>query len=121
MQTSIIYEQGSINDTYEAYLLFEETLSDLIKRLGFAGATSWGDAEKLENMWQQRRRLVEHMTRTKEHFWLAKQEGQIVGYARTLLRDGVRELTDFFVKPSVQSGGVGCSLIDRPALPQLQT
>jgi hypothetical protein len=36
-----------------------------------------------------------------------------VGYARSILRDGVRELTEFFVSPHAQTGGVGRELLAR--------
>lgn len=117
MSAPITYEQGNLSDNHDVFLLFEETLADFVQRLGFAGATSWGDNEKLEKMWQQRRPLFEHITHTKDQFWLARQNNQIVGYARTTMRDGTQELTEFFVKPGIQSGGVGRGLIER-AFPQ---
>ncbi len=109
----ITYEQGFSSDNYEVFLLFEETLADFVKRLGYAGTTKWDDAEKLRNLWRLRQPLYDHIAQTSEHFCLAKQDGKIVGFARSVLRDGTRELTEFFVKPSVQSGGVGRNLIER--------
>ncbi|MBK8904892.1 MAG: GNAT family N-acetyltransferase [Anaerolineaceae bacterium] len=113
MSVSVTYEQGKISDNYEAYTLFEETLADLVGRLGFAGATSWGDEQKLEKLWHIRRPLYEHLTHTAEHFWLAKINEEVVGFARSTLRDGVRELTELFVKPGTQSSGLGRQLIER--------
>jgi predicted acetyltransferase len=36
-----------------------------------------------------------------------------VGYARSIVRDGVRELTEFFVLPDAQSSGIGRGLLER--------
>jgi hypothetical protein len=57
--------------------------------------------------------LYDHLTRTAEHFWVAEREGQVIGYARSTLRDGLRELTDFNVAPGSQSAGVGRELLAR--------
>ncbi len=109
----VTFLPGSLADGYETFLIFEETLSDLIKRLGFAGATSWGDTDKLQAMWQKRRPLYTHLSHTAEQFWLAKQNDEIIGFSRAILRDGVRELTELFVKPGTQSSGLGRQLIER--------
>lgn len=111
--STITYELGSIDDNYAAFLLFEEALADLVSRFGFAGTTSWEDADKLAGMWQKRRPLYEHISQTSDQFWLAKQNGKIVGFSRAIRRDGGQELTELFVKPGVQSGGVGRELIAR--------
>lgn len=113
MSTPIRYEPGNAKDNYELFLLFEETLADFVHRLGFSGATSWGNKEKLAKTWQKRQSLYDHIALTSEHFWLAKKDDQIIGFARSIVRDGVRELTEFFVKPRIQSSGVGRSLLER--------
>lgn len=113
MSKPVTYERGHSSDNYEVFLLFEETLADFVQRLGYSSATRWDDQEKLKNLWRVRRPLYEHLAQTNEHFWLARQNGELVGFARSLLRDGTRELTEFFVKPTVQSGGVGRSLIEQ--------
>jgi hypothetical protein len=43
----------------------------------------------------------------------AEQDGRRIGYARSILSDGVQELTEFFVLPGAQSGGVGRELLRR--------
>lgn len=110
---TITFVPGNLADSYDMYLLFEETLADLVNRLGFAGATSWGDTDKIAAMWQKRRPLYEHLANTAQQSWLAKQNDQIVGFSRSILRDGVRELTELFVKPGTQSSGLGRELIQR--------
>jgi hypothetical protein len=57
--------------------------------------------------------LYDHLARTAEHFWVAERAGQVIGYARSTLRDGLRELTEFNVAPGSQSAGVGRELLAR--------
>jgi hypothetical protein len=57
--------------------------------------------------------LFEHLARTADRFWLAEDDGQVVGYARSILNDDVRELTEFFVLPGSQGAGVGRELLAR--------
>ena len=59
--------------------------------------------------------MFEHLAATADQWWIAEDEatGRAVGYARSILRDGVRELTEFFVLPDAQSAGVGRGLLER--------
>jgi GNAT superfamily N-acetyltransferase len=64
-------------------------------------------------MWEERRPLYEHLARTAEHFGLAERDGRAIGFARSILRDGVRQLTELFVLPGEQSAGLGRELLAR--------
>jgi ribosomal protein S18 acetylase RimI-like enzyme len=55
----------------------------------------------------------DYLAQTAELFWVAERDGQVIGYARSILHDGVRELTEYFVHPSSQSAGVGRELLVR--------
>jgi GNAT superfamily N-acetyltransferase len=112
-QTPITYRPGTLEDTYAVFLVIEEAIADLLPRIGIQEATSLADPERLAKMWELRRPLLEHLARTAEHFWVAEQEGEVVGIARSVIHGGMRELTEFFVKPGVQSGGVGRNLFER--------
>jgi GNAT superfamily N-acetyltransferase len=46
-------------------------------------------------------------------WWVAEGPEEIVGYARSIERGGLFELTEFFVVPGSQSRGVGRALIER--------
>ena len=46
-------------------------------------------------------------------WWVAEQDSRIVGFARSIEREGLFELTDFFVLPGAQSKGVGRALLAR--------
>ncbi|MGH2520893.1 MAG: GNAT family N-acetyltransferase [Anaerolineales bacterium] len=109
----ITFRPGTLDDSYTAFQIFEYSVLDLSQRLGVMAITGGGDPAVLEKLWESRRPLFEHLGRTAEHFWIAEAGGQAIGYARSILRDGVRELTEFFVLPSHQSGGVGRELLAR--------
>jgi GNAT superfamily N-acetyltransferase len=105
------YRPGNPADSRPCFEIFEASVDDLSRRYGMAANATAGDPDA----WEIRRPLFEHLAMTGEHWWIAEDEmsGAIVGYARSILRDGVRELTEFFVLPDVQSGGVGRELLAR--------
>jgi GNAT superfamily N-acetyltransferase len=109
----ITYRPGTAADSYTVFKLFEETLADLSQRLGSIEPTSWQDSAALEQMWQERRTLYDHLARTAAHFWLAEEASQTIGFGRSIRRDGVLELTEFFVRPDQQARGVGHELLLR--------
>jgi GNAT superfamily N-acetyltransferase len=110
---STTFRRGSSDDSYAVFSLFEQTLADLSRRLGIGGQTSWADLAALTRMWEERRSLYEYLAGTAAHFWLAEQDGQPIGFARSIVRDGVCQLTELFVLPGTQSGGVGRELLTR--------
>lgn len=109
------FRPGTLDDSYAVFCLFEESLADLARRLGETRAMSIDDPETLAAMWTRRRSLYEHLARSADQFWLAEQDGQVVGFSRSILRDGHWELTELFVKPGVQSAGLGRELLQRAA------
>lgn len=110
---SITYRVGIPADSYTIFKIFEDTYADLSRRMGSTAPTSAADPEALAHMWQERRSLYQHLAHTAEHFWIAEREGQSIGFARSINRDGVRQLTEYFVLPATQSAGVGRELLER--------
>lgn len=108
---NITYRRGTLEDSYSVFYLFEQTLADLLQNLGFHEPTSFSDPRELNAMWEQRRSLYEHLALHADQFWIAESAGKIVGFARSILEDGVCELTEFFVQPGLQSSGVGKQLL----------
>lgn len=117
--TTITYRPGTPDDSYAVFLVLEHALADMLRRMGHTEPTSIADPVALAQMWAERGPLYAHLAATAEHFWVAEQGGQIVGYARATLRDGVRALTEFFVLPEAQGNGVGRALLSR-AFPEGQ-
>lgn len=112
---TILYRRGTLADSRLAFDIFYESLNDLSRRLNVSAITGGDDPQVLENLWPNRKPLLDHLAETAENFWIAEDSdtGQALGYARSILRDGCRELTEFFVRPGHQSGGVGGQLLAR--------
>jgi GNAT superfamily N-acetyltransferase len=56
-----------------------------------------------------------YLSRTAAEWWVAEDSatGLIVGYARSIERGGLLELTEFFVHPSQQARGLGRAMLSR--------
>lgn len=107
------FRLGTPADSYAVFNVFEESLSDLSRRLGSTAPASWQDPAMLAKMWAERSSLYDHLARTADHFWVAEQEGRVAGFARSIVRGGLRMLTELFVSPGVQSSGLGRELLRR--------
>ena len=110
---SVTYRPGAPEDSYTVFKIFEDTYADLNRRMGSKEATSAADPQALARMWAERRSLYDHLAHTAEYFWLAERDGEAIGFARSINRGGVRQLTEFFVLPDTQSAGVGRELLKR--------
>ena len=107
------FRPGTPDDSYAVFNLFEESLDDLSRRLGSTAPTSWQDPAALAKMWAERSSLYDHLARTADRFWVVEREGRTAGFARSILRGGLQMLTELFVSPGVQSGGLGRELLNR--------
>lgn len=114
LQHTVIPRRGTSADSRACFDLFIASVSDLGQRLGVETIT--GGAEALDSLWVKRKPLFDHLAETADQWWIAEQNGKLAGYARSVLRDGVRQLTEFFVLPGAQSAGVGRAVLQR-ALP----
>ena len=105
------YRPGTPADTRTCFKIFETAVDDLGRRTGGNANATAGDPAAFET----RRPLFDHLAATGDLWWVAEDEatGRAVGYARSIVRDGVRELTEFFVLPDAQSAGVGRGLLER--------
>lgn len=109
----LTFRPAVLADSLTVFQIFKASIMDLSQRLGVMAVTGGTDPALLESLWQRRGSLFEHLAQTADQFWLAEREGQAVGYARSIRRGEVRELTDFFVLPGEQSAGVGRELLAR--------
>lgn len=106
------YRPGTPADIRLAFDIFVPTIDDLGRRTGGTANNTAGD---IDAAWVTRRPLFEHLAATADRWWFAEEEatGRAIGYARSIVRDGVRELTEFFVLPEAQAGGIGRELLER--------
>jgi hypothetical protein len=72
-----------------------------------------GMPEDEEELYLERQPLLSHLAATAGQFWVAEKKGKPIGFARSILRDSVLQLTEFFVAPGHQSAGVGRELFQR--------
>jgi len=108
-----IIRPGTPDDTRAVFDVFTRSIGDLSTRLGMPAEDNvWTDPGFVAGMWERRAPLFDHLARTAWQFWVAESGGGVIGYARSTFHDGVLELTEFFVLPGSQSGGVGSDLFD---------
>jgi GNAT superfamily N-acetyltransferase len=109
----ITYRKGTIEDSYPVFQVFVKAIMDYSERKNVMGITGGNDPEVLRSLWERRRSMFEHLAENSPHFWVVEEEREIAGYARSIEHDGMIELTEFFVLPGRQSGGLGRELLAR--------
>ncbi|HUH98685.1 MAG TPA: GNAT family N-acetyltransferase [Anaerolineales bacterium] len=110
---SICYRRGTLQDSQNTFEVFRESIMDLGDRLGVMPISGGQDPQVVQNLWSHRQPLFDHLARTSDNFWVAEENGRLIGFARSILRQDVRQLTEFFVLPQYQSSGVGRELLGR--------
>ena len=94
--------------------IFARAYNDLLTKGGNKPYVDVEDQAGWTKAWRpDRQALFEHFSASKNESWLAEQDGEVLGYARSILRDGIWQLTDFWVLPHKQAGGIGEVLLDR--------
>ncbi len=109
----IIYRRGTPNDSRQTFDVFRKSIMDLGDRLSVMPISGGNDPRVIQDLWERRQSLFDHLARTSDNFWVAELDGEVIGLARSILRDDVRQLTEFFVLPGHQSAGVGRELLTR--------
>ena len=116
---TVIYRAGTIEDSHSVFKVFIETIMDYGARMNVMAITGGNHPEVLESLWKKRKSMFEYLATAAAQFWVAERDGEIIAYARSIEHDGMQELTEFFVLPGQQSGGVGGELLSR-AFPKTQ-
>jgi GNAT superfamily N-acetyltransferase len=102
---------GTLDDNEACAAVLVQAINDLGRRNGSIDEAS---ALDLAVDWPRWRSFLDHVAATAAEFWVAEDgDGTIIGYARSIDRGGAFELTEFFVRPGVQSQGLGRQLLDR--------
>jgi GNAT superfamily N-acetyltransferase len=107
-QPAPIIRRGTLADSRQAFDVFLEAIVDLSTRLG----APW--EPRPDEMWPRMESLLAMLARHAAEWWVAEGvDGQLLGYARSMERGGLFELSEFFVRPAHQSGGLGRELLER--------
>jgi GNAT superfamily N-acetyltransferase len=115
--TPLHFRAGTLDDLLAAHTLFIDTIWDLSWRMGIQDGERMPSDEERANDLRRWQPILEYLTETADQYWVAERDGELVGYARSILRDGTRELTEFFVSPQAQSDGIGRELLSRAMPP----
>jgi GNAT superfamily N-acetyltransferase len=101
--------RGRPEDTRRAFDVFLPAVKDLTVRQG----VPW--EPDAENLWSTLAPMMEHLAHHAAEWWVAedRESGDMIGYARSIERGGLFELSEFFVHPDRQSAGVGGALLAR--------
>jgi len=110
---TITYRKATMEDSYAVFQVFSKSIIDLGERMNVMAITGGNNPEVMKSLWQIRRPVFDYLAETAAQFWVAEQDGEIIGYARSIEHDGLMDLTEFFVSPDQQSAGVGRELLAR--------
>jgi GNAT superfamily N-acetyltransferase len=110
---TIIYRKATADDSYAVFQVFSTSIIDLGERTKVMAITGGNHPEVLGSLWGHRKFLFDYLAQSASQFWVAEENGKIIGYARSIEHDGLMDLTEFFVLPDQQSAGVGSELLAR--------
>jgi GNAT superfamily N-acetyltransferase len=102
---------GTAADNRACFEILRAAVNDLARRIG---AEPFGEDDP-EGAWRSFEPFFDHLTDTAAEFWVADAPdgGEVIGYGRSIERDGLFELTEFFVRPGSQAAGIGAALLER--------
>jgi GNAT superfamily N-acetyltransferase len=113
MMNDTVFRPYTPADAQPLFLVFLESVNDLLVRDGLEPMADTKNPDDVATKWANNRSVFEHMIATSDSYWVAERAGILVGYAHAFVRDGVRQLTQFFVSPDAQNSGVGRELLTR--------
>jgi GNAT superfamily N-acetyltransferase len=108
-EPELTFRRGTPADGRACFEVFLPAIRDLSARLG----APWDPAP--EELWPKLLPMYEHLAAHAAEWWVAEDSrtGTIAGYARSVERGGLFELSELFVHPDRQSAGVGRGLLER--------
>jgi GNAT superfamily N-acetyltransferase len=109
--SDVAYRPATDADTRAINEVGERAFDDLARRHGWSNTPI--DDTGIERELEAQRSLYRHLAETADQFWVAEQQGRIVGVARSIVRGDLRELTELFVLPEAQGIGIGAELLRR--------
>jgi GNAT superfamily N-acetyltransferase len=103
---------GTNEDLFGCFVVFQLALHGLYESVGQASPEDKPNPAELTPAFDYFQMFTEHFTKTAKHFWVAEEEGEIIGFSRSMLRDDTLQLSELFVHPEKQSQGVGKRLLE---------
>lgn len=105
----VVLRRGRPEDTEACFQLSMSAVMDLTRRQG----TPW--EPNLDELWPRMEPLYRRLEDHAAEWWIATNGdgGPPIGYARSVERGGLFELSEFFVSTDSQSAGVGTKLLER--------
>jgi GNAT superfamily N-acetyltransferase len=103
--TAVSIRRARPDDAEACHEVMWASVTDLGTRKGtpLAGsAAEW---------WASTQSMQRFLADRAAEWWVAEVDSRIVGYGRSIEREGLLELTEFFVLPATQSRGVGRALL----------
>jgi GNAT superfamily N-acetyltransferase len=99
-------------DSRACFAIFRRSLADLLTRLGYRAPDA--PPQDPAELWPAYEHAFGHLAATCAQWWIAEDpaDGAALGYARSVLRAGTLELTEFFVAPGARVGGLGRALLE---------
>ena len=111
---SLVYRPVEKADLQAIARVFAASLNQRHLETGLEPIVDLADETAWKAMWENERRpLFEHVSAHNAVGWLAEEDGEVLGYARSIQRGDVCQLTDFFVHPDRQLAGLGRELLSR--------
>jgi GNAT superfamily N-acetyltransferase len=106
---AIVLRRATPTDTDACHRVMWHAITDLARR---HGAPMEGSAD---DWWPASEPQFTYLSHAAAEWWVAEEaaNGAVVGYARSIERGGLLELTEFFVHPGRQAKGVGRALLAR--------
>lgn len=101
--------RGTAADVRAAFDVSMLAVKDLFVRQGI----EW--SLEPESFWKVLEPYLVHLSRHAAEWWVAEDRatGELIGYSRSVQRDGLFELSELFVRPDRQSAGLGKVLLEK--------
>lgn len=109
---AVTIRTGTHEDLFGCFVVFQLALHGLYESVGQASPEDKPNAEDLSPAFEYFRMFTEHFAQTAEHFQVAEEQGEIIGFSRSMMRNGTLQLSELFVRPDKQAQGVGKRLLE---------
>ena len=111
---SVSFRRATPDDDPATFSVFRRSLWDYLRRNGLLEPDDPAEAP-VERAWPRWIGMYGHLRDTAAEHWVAEGRDGVIGYARSIERDGLVELTEFFVDPEAQTRGVGGGCSSEPS------